>query len=720
MHRKGEPASIELRLNAVTSAFGEGGKPMKGILFRKAVAVAAVAAMTFLETAGGSPVLARQDTPDWQEGAFEDGGTWYYGAARSSGEQLLFEKVSHPDSAPWEIDGVSDDDDRKAQSYVWSAQEYGDYVYIGTCYNSTYGIYWRAVYQMMTGMGKTQQEAMQIARDFVQFVFDDQFPESLKVRGIIVRINKKTGEISNVFDSRTYTEDPQIAQTNCSGYRMAFEKDGKVYFVAMGNPTMFLVEVDPATDQTEVIFKRALSAQGVQKQISAGVHGLIVYDDEMIMCLAGEESDGYADGQLHPEGGLIVASEDGRSWRVIADEDDLGPSAYHNYDGLMGGGIWDIIEFNGHLYVTVVRDLTDSSTGIVTKKGFAMYRGTKNEDGSFIWEEIVGDTEQAGVNYPYGLGCKYSMACNLWVYDGHLYMGTYNDPMLDLTAVAERAEFKDLYYDLYHSVMLYRMDEDENIELVAGQTSELFPTRLGNLGDGLGDNANQYVWRMEAHNNELWLGTYDTSTLTDAFTQLTDSQLHGLSQSDYQRRVKELSRFMKSLGFLKDRYSSVFEKVLGSDTVRELFDSVQGIVDTRIGQSDPVIPYEKAKAALQKLEERLENTNTAFTRTTLYKKVYRPLIQSAFKSIHKSLDGMDRIMYYFGTNYYMKAAERGFDLMVSEDGINFDVLTRDGFGSEANHGLRVLESVDDGQSLYLGTANPYNGGQVWKLVSSED
>lgn len=693
---------------------------MRGKLLQKVVAAAAALAMTATAASSISPVQAEDSASFWQEGAFEHDGTWYYGASRSDGERLLFEKMSHPGNGPTETDGMNDDADRASQSYAWSAQEYGDYIYIGTCYNSTYGIYWRAVYTMMTSAGKTPQEAMQIARDFVQFVFAENFPETLSPRGIIVKINKKTGEISNVFDSKAEANDPAVKASSCSGYRMAFEKDGKLYFVALGSPTMFLVEIDPETDNVEIAFKRQLSAEGSQKQISAGVHGLIVYDDEILMCLAGEESDQYLDGELHPEGGLIVASKDGREWRVIADEDDLGPSAYHNYDGLMGGGIWDVIEYNGHLYVTVVRDLTDPATGIVEKKGFAMYRGTKNADASFTWDEIIGDTTAEGVSYPYGLGCKYSMACNLWVYNGHLYMGTYNDPMLDLNSVATRADFKDLYYDLYHSIMLYRMDENENIELVGGQTSDLFPNRIGNLGDGLGDNGNQYVWRMETHNDQLWLGTYDTSTLTSVFTQLTDSQLYGMSQEEYNKRLKELSQFIKSLGFLEEKYQQVFEKVLGSRPIRELFDSVQGFIDTNIGNENPVIPYDRAKAALAELEDLLNNTDNLFTRTSLYQKVYKPLFQAVFDNINKCFEKLDKGVYYFGTNYYMKQAQKGFDLFVTEDGVNFDVICRDGLGSEANHGVRTIESADNGQSLFLGTANPYDGAQIWKLVSSEE
>lgn len=58
-------------------------------------------------------------------------------------------------------------------------------------------------------------------------------------------------------------------------------------------------------------------------------------------------------------------------------------------DGLNGGGIWDIIEYNGSMYVTVVTD--KSIDGHINKQGFAMYRGDKHEDGSFTWTQVIGD-----------------------------------------------------------------------------------------------------------------------------------------------------------------------------------------------------------------------------------------------------------------------------------------------------------------------------------------
>ena len=64
----------------------------------------------------------------------------------------------------------------------------------------------------------------------------------------------------------------------------------------------------------------------------------------------------------------------------------------------------------------------------------------------------------------------------------------------------------------------------------------------------------------------------------------------------------------------------------------------------------------------------------------------------------------------------------GFDLYVTEDGVNVQVITRNGGfggGDRYNYGARTLVSGSDG-NLYLGTANPFRGCQVWKLQVEPD
>ena len=377
------------------------------------------------------------------------------------------DKVSHPTLGAGEVDGILTGDlQDRGQSYSWSMAEAGDYVYIGTCYNSTYYIYHNNVKTTLDGMKSSgildpELDTGKVADEIVQVAFGvDTFDSTLMNdwAPVIMAVHKITGEAKVIFRERdVWSQHPDIfpgyaptmaVKNYLSGYRMAFEFQGKLYFAGMGNPTATLVEVDPVTNEAKIVYYNINQTRGVAN----GVHGLLVYDGEILMCLA---TDNY-DGKGTP-GGLIVASSNPSAsldtWRVIADQDDFdGLPAVMQIDGLNGGGVWDIIEYHGHLYVTVVTDKTDKETGVTNKQGFAMYRGTKNADGSFNWTQVIGDHGSSG--YGFGLGINHSMSCNTWVYNGYLYLGTYNDPMLDLAEVPANGNFELLYNDLDHSIYL--------------------------------------------------------------------------------------------------------------------------------------------------------------------------------------------------------------------------------------------------------------------------
>ena len=80
----------------------------------------------------------------------------------------------------------------------------------------------------------------------------------------------------------------------------------------------------------------------------------------------------------------------------------------------------------------------------------------------------------------------------------------------------------------------------------------------------------------------------------------------------------------------------------------------------------------------------------------------------ALVSLRKTLDG------FLECAGYMKDAERGFDLYVTEDGVHFETITTNGFNDPYNHGLRTFASTEDG--LMIGTANPFYAAQVWLLT----
>lgn len=61
----------------------------------------------------------------------------------------------------------------------------------------------------------------------------------------------------------------------------------------------------------------------------------------------------------------------------------------------------------------------------------------------------------------------------------------------------------------------------------------------------------------------------------------------------------------------------------------------------------------------------------------------------------------------------------GFDLYISEDGINFNHIFLNGLNNPNNYGGRILY-VDSRNKLYIGTANPFQGCEVWRTCNIEN
>ncbi len=59
----------------------------------------------------------------------------------------------------------------------------------------------------------------------------------------------------------------------------------------------------------------------------------------------------------------------------------------------------------------------------------------------------------------------------------------------------------------------------------------------------------------------------------------------------------------------------------------------------------------------------------------------------------------------------------GTNIYRSEDGINWTPVITDGFGDPYNYGGRTIKATDKG--LFVGTANPFWGAQVWKAMDSD-
>ena len=153
----------------------------------------------------------------------------------------------------------------------------------------------------------------------------------------------------------------------------------------------------------------------------------------------------------------------------------------------------------------------------------------------------------------------------------------------------------------------------------------------------------------------------------------------------------------------------------------ELYDANTNSIDELVGALD-LLENNLDETAVNNTEAR--NTNESiidmyYEIEALYEETKESLTDDIISEIEEilSIININNIKCYFAINEYCKNATKGFDLLVSEDGVNFQVITRNGFNDKYNHGLRTFQATEEG--LFLGTANPFYGTQLWLLKDKD-
>lgn len=667
-------------------------------------------------------------------------------------------KLSHPNDDVMQPDGIIEYENGindRGENYSWSAVGHGDYMYVGVLYGAI-----SRTLQIMAAQNNIDYSLFKASVDALfngtLFMGDEENNPNNENRSMLLKLNTKTGEVT------------VVRPPNDASYRAAIEYKGKLYFAASASQP-YLLEIDPTDDSTKIVYT---SQKPSNPFISVGIRGLTVVNDNLVASMIGDN------------GAYIVSSNNPSqgesSFKTIATQEDLldYPAYYYN-DNIFGGAIWDMVEFNNKLYVTVVTGKSEN------KQAFAMFSGKENEEtGKWDFNLIVGD-EKDGATYPYGLGADRSGAGNLFVYDNHLYIGGYNDPMIALADVLNM-KFEDIYKDISSPVCLWRMDTNEKIEMVAGDSNELFPTVLGNQSAGFGSNLNQYVWRMAEYDNKLYVGTFDIGSLAYPLMQFTNGDVLHMTPEEIKSQIHYIKALLEILK-KNDENSSKLPNYSNDDLINDNLtdDNLNtDINDTdnlhtndsnndtditnskfennniieEITEETPTLTEESSEEyyinSLSDAEqENLENTltdlydgllnldsilnDTAYidSETNTVKSysiidIYQNLVnkylairdflpKNLVEILDKSLnqESVDNLFYFLETCKYLSVGERGFDLLVSEDGINFETITNNGFGDPYNQGCRIFAVTNSG--LTLGTANPFYGTQVWKITDNQ-
>ena len=721
-------------------------------------------------------------------------------AAPLSKDGYNIEKVSHADRGAGETDGilpfdVMGEESNRNQSYVWSCVEYGNYIYLGTCWNPISGIYYRNLKNNLTSLFEKRgdenpaQKAGTVATNILNVVYNGNFPDgatSTTGTPCIMRVNKYTYDAEVV-----YIEKESSKFVNWNGYRMATEYNGKLYFACAGYPTSRLLQIDPATNETKVVLQKTAENSG----FANGIRGLTVMDGKLFVSLATDGADPdnmfasgsqlpqaykdaisamakkdvrYKDDNPRMEGVRLLSTtnpEDVDSWTVIANQEtfDNLPACWIR-DSINGGGLWDLVPFNGSLYASMVTGKTDATTGENHKQGFAVYRGDPQADGTWTWTPIIGDTSK-GAKYEFGLGKKESCAGNLFAYGDYLYIGGYNDPMLDLAEIGNAGDFQSLYEDLKNPACLNRMDKNGNIELIND--------------DGFGAASTQYLWRFSEYNGKLVIGTFDIATLASGFTQLTDGSLLEMTPEEFSQKMTYVKELLESLKKSPSKVALAAEENTADDAQDDVLDDTQDDVlddaqddvlddtqddvldnanddvkDEDTTDNDTTAPAvttdnveltdEEAEAIDQMLDqldeiEMLSSEEASYLDDRIapydivdvylqmvdnYNKHVKPVLHRFNPDLEQKIENnifntaFHHFVYYLGCSNIISTQEKGCDILISSDGVNFTALTRNGFGDIYNHGGRAFIPTDNG--LFLGMANPFWGTQLWKITDGSE
>lgn len=581
-------------------------------------------------------------------------------------------KVSHPETGYGETDGIveypSGDNDR-GQSYAWSAVGHGDYIYIGTCY----GAIWSTL-KLVAHMGGMDVETIRAAANAAfngkLYVGDPKNNPTDTNRSVILKLNTKTSEVKIIDGPNKF-----------GGYRAAIAFNDKVYFCnTMQTPQ--IIEIDPATDAKKVVYQCEKANPGV----SVGIRGIAVYNGKLIVSM------------INNEGAMIVASENPSlgqdSFKVIGTQKDLlDYPAYMFSDAIYGGAVFDMVPFNGHLYITVVTGKADAN-GVIANTAFALFEATENADGTWTYDLLVGNPKD-GAKYPYGFGIEKATAANMVVHNGYLYIGAYNDCVI--------GNFRNFYKDLEQAVNLWRMDKDGNFELVVGDPYEYFPEAKGNMGSGFDNAMNQYVWRMISYNGKLYIGTFDVSSFVEPLGQFTNGDFIKKTPKEWISQIKYIKDF---ISHIKSQQPAPQAKAIDAQTARDMRD---------LGVTMFKMTFLLNKGGENDLTSMEKFHSLLLTAVDLYAKVRDYLPASITSKLDAILteDNAETLFCFIGVCKHLSKAEKGFDLLVTEDGLNFDVITRNGLGDPNNHGLRTFAVNDNG--LFCGTANPFFGAQVWHI-----
>ena len=657
-------------------------------------------------------------------------------------KDFIIQKLSNPTKGEKEADGFNSAVDRR-NGYAWAMAESKNYIYIGSNRNIIFSLI-KSIFILGN-----------FAETITDLIFeDDVSTETVDNSAEIFRYNKLTKKIEQVYKSELtleggFYESGYISAVSFKPYN---EDNESIYIGAFGNNYTRILKFKENyvidVDKPEVVFidntgKSSVGAMGVHE--AKLYFGLMITDTDLRI--------------------MESAAPSKNTWNIVADLNDFNNIPNVDIGSGRSGGIFDLISYNGYLYAII-----GSGNKPINESGFLIFKGKyiglmakgSNRYG-WKWDMIVGPNGK----YEAGMGISSYAIATPFKYkasDGkeYVYVGTFSN-VIQSTQKLISFDFSYLYENFVKPTQLYRFDENDNWEMVIGtpEKDEPFQTRIGNYKAGfvperypLNYSSNHYIWRMAEYNGKLFLGTFDSSSLydylipknipdyIDIFEGILIILLNFLSLINVIKSedIKTILQLFNDYEYFDDKYinnydalslsyaSLHFNEIKPSDYIEKVMKNIDlnynlnilnslNALAKKIPTSISSDNDKYLEAIYLYLSSQLGKSTIENIKNTIYKlsnnKKQLKLLLFKIKDLVTSQEFLTQLYYMKSIRKMIDTSIKGADLYVSEDGIHFRKININGFNDKYNYGLRTFVSSTDG--LYIGTANPFYGGQLWKL-----
>lgn len=616
-------------------------------------------------------------------------------------------RISNPDRTERQVDGLMPGGDRE-NSYTWRMAMRGDYIYIATTRNIASALV-NMYAPNFTASGMSLDDFWKL----INAIDNGDIPRNDNNEGAnIIEYNRKTGDFRVVYtgESGVY-------------YRMAVTYGDNVYFGSYSaNPDakQYILKLDTDGNFTKVF----------ETQKSISLRANCEYDNHLFFAGADDRTE-IDEMQLlmdmlagkvscYPTKMAVMrkSNDDDTVWERVADYKDFGLVPYDKImSSWAGSPVWELASHHGYIYATAP-----------STEGFVIFRGHPAADGEtanaygWYWEEVAGLNN--GINNP-GLskvkggepGTMRSLIGSVYEFNGQLY--AYN---FDHSFGSEAAAFAGIMKSLagqesrpsdYLEYMYNSLQNPQKVWRLNDETGKF--EELTNFTKLMKGTTNEYIWRMGEYDGQLYISTMDAGIFYGYMTQLTNGSLQRMTPEEIEAKIKFVSDAVAILARIKaDR---LVEELKGKIEMITLLLSAYLADD---GEGEEVNYALKFKELFETIKMLIQIKIDSMDGESLADKIILELLKKAKDELQNLTDKIDveGAEKYLYINHLVRNNEWGFDLFRTSDGENFEVITRNGFNDKYNYGCPSFLATDEG--MYIGTCNPFYGGQLYLLTNNND